>query len=255
MVNDLANTLRGIILHHLAKLEEYAPAHGRNKTKLDRAALKGAFSDDPLYSIFGLDSPEYLAAALAGGTITSIHRKIGDAYEESVRTIFAVQYGLDPSQVTYSAPISSGDARIQRTLDLYFQLASIPNPRRREWRKYAREQLARIAKKPRVAIEAIGFEVRHCYQSADSKRAQADDALARRCIVSGILPIMLIFCLQSNQSILARYRSFWILSEGHDSYALVRERSGFDFYAFLVEHRDEFRRPVVEALRRIRTDE
>jgi len=216
------------------------------------AELKQAFADDPVYSIFGLDSPEYIAAAFAGGIITSIHRKIGDAYEDCVRIIFSTQYHLTAEQVRYTALISSGDRQLRRSLDVYFALKDIPRTQWESWTSYADAQLKQISPTPKVDIEAIGFEVRHCYQSADSKRAQADEAMARHCIVSGILPVMLIFCAQSNRSVITRYRSLWVVTEGHASYDLIKAQTGFDFYAFLLANKKSFRQPIVEMLKRLR---
>lgn len=105
-----------------------------------------------------------------------------------------------------------------------------------------------------MEITAIGFEVRHCYQSADAKRVQADEAMARHCIVSGILPVMLILCAQSNRSVIGRYRSLWIVTEGFESYELVKTQTDFDFYTFLLAHREEFRQPVVRMLNRLREE-
>ena len=60
-------------LVHLAKLEEYVPGPVR-KAGGAKAALIARYHTDPLFSIWGLDSPEYAAATLGGGTVTSIHR-------------------------------------------------------------------------------------------------------------------------------------------------------------------------------------
>jgi hypothetical protein len=84
MTEELQQNLKAIILEHLSRLEQYKPAHGRAPDRLTATELKQALASDPVYSIFGLDSPEYIAATLAGGTITSIHRKIGDAYEDCI---------------------------------------------------------------------------------------------------------------------------------------------------------------------------
>jgi len=248
----LQGTLKSTILRHLSRLERYEPAHGRGTNRLSLTELKQAFADDPVYSIFGLDSPEYISAAFAGGTITSIHRKIGDAYEDCVRAIFSTQYQLTAEQVHYTAMISSGDRQLRRSLDVHFALKDIPQTRRESWASYAENQLKEISPTPKVDIEAIGFEVRHCYQSADSKRVQADEAMARHCIVSGILPVMLIFCAQSNRSVVNRYRSLWVVTEGHASYDLVEVQTGFDFYSFLLANREAFRQPIVEMLKRLR---
>ena len=254
MTEELQQNLKAIILKHLSRLEQYKPAHGRGASKLTAAELRETFAKDPVYSIFGLDSPEYIAATLAGGTITSIHRKIGDAYEECIRTIFLTQYRLTSEQTQYTAVISSGDRQRRRSLDVYLALNDLQAARRRSWARYAQECLEQISPAPQVRITAIGFEVRHCYQSADSKRVQADEAMARHCIVSGILPVMLIFCAQSNRSVINRYRSLWIVSEGLESYELVKTQTGFDFYAFLLAHKEEFRQPVVRMLKRLREE-
>lgn len=251
-MTELEARLYAAIHKHLLKLREYKPAHGRQQIRLDAAELRGAFSTDPVYSIFGLDSPQYISAALAGGTITSIHRKIGDAYEECIRIIFSSQYGLSDNLLQYAAMISSGDRHMQRSLDVYFALEDIPAAYRTMWIGYTQEQLKLISAAPRLTIDAVGLEVRHCYQSADSKRAQADEAMGRHCIISGILPIMLVFCEQSNRSIINRYRSIWIVVEGYHAYDLVRTQAGFDFYTFLLAHRDSFRQPVLEALESLR---
>ena len=249
----LTELIKTIILGHLQKIELYTPAHGRGPKKLSKDEIKQAFSDDPVYSIFGLDSSEYITAALAGGTITSVHRKIGDSYDESVRAIYIKQYNLAPETARYRTPIYSGDTEKDRTLDVYFELAAIPPRFRHQWKKFTEKRLREIAPNPRVQINAIAIEVRHCYQSADSKRAQADDAMARQCFISGILPLMLIFCKQSNQSIIRRYRSLWIVCEGHESYDVIKRSTGFDFYQFLVDHKEMFRRPVIEMLKRLQS--
>lgn len=248
---ELTELLKSIILKHLSRLEQYQPAHGRGANKLSAAELRRSLAADPVYSIFGLDSPEYIAAALAGGTITSIHRKLGDAYEECVRTIFMTQYSLSREQVRYSAEILSGAVRLRRRLDVYLDLSALPDINHERWLAYAYERLKLFSEAPKVEISAVGFEVRHCYQSADSKRVQADEAMARHCIVSGILPVMLVFCAQSNRSVINRYRSLWVVTEGHESYELVKAQSGFDFYTFLLANRETFRQPVIGMLNRL----
>jgi hypothetical protein len=84
--DELEQSLHALTMEHLAKLAEYMP--GPVKKKGTREKLIAAYQQDPVFSIFGLDSPEYVAATLAGGTATSIHRKIGDIYEACVKTIF-----------------------------------------------------------------------------------------------------------------------------------------------------------------------
>ena len=73
--------------------------------------------------------------------------------------------------------------------------------------------------------------------------------MARHLLVSGILPIMPLFCNQNNRGIVARYRSVWVIKQGMDSYDMVRYMSGYDFYDFLLRNKDDFRKPVLALLR------
>lgn len=250
---DIATRIHAIILKHLQKIESYEPAHGRSRQeRVAKDRLRSVFASDPLYSIFGLDSPEYITATLGGGTITSIHRKIGDLYEESVREIFRLSLALSDEDVKYSAQIASGDSQIERSLDCFVALEKVEAPKKSQFQTLAIEGFRFFGSEPKVTPIAIGIEVRHCYQSADSKRAQADEAMAMHCAVSGILPLMLVFCNQSNRSILRRYRRVWYLREGKDSYDLVKQYSGFDFYRFLLERKKTYRKYVIDALAKLR---
>jgi hypothetical protein len=67
--------------------------------------------------------------------------------------------------------------------------------------------------------------------------------------LSGVLPVMPVFCNQSNPGILRRYQSVWVIKQGMDAYDLVKVFSGFDFYEFLKRNRAEFRKPVLDLLR------
>lgn len=248
---ELPELLDEIIRGHLAKISEYEPSHGRSKrARVPRDKLREIFSRDPLYSIFGLDSPEYISATLGGGTITSIHRKIGDLYEDCVREIIKSALGLGGEEVRYAAQIASGAEEIDRSLDCYIPLERLPESQMERLRSLAETGFQSLVPKPAVRVIGIGFEVRHCYQSADSKRAQADDAMAMHCGISGILLIMLVFCGQSNRQILKRYTRIWYVTEGMDSYNLLKEISGFNFFSFLSERREEYRKPVIDALRK-----
>ncbi len=93
------------------------------------------------------------------------------------------------------------------------------------------------------------MEIRHCYQTGDSKRTQADEAMARHLLLSGILPVMPLFCNQSNPGIVSRYRSVWVVKQGAEAYDLVQALSGFDYFDFLKRNRTDFRKPIIQLLR------
>lgn len=245
--NELEQSLYALTLEHLAKLAQYVPGPVRSRGTRD--LLLASHQQDPVYSIFGLDSIEYLAATLAGGTITSIHRKIGDIYEASVKVIFMQSFGLSPADVTYRATIQSGDGLEERSADAYLQFVRLERKTRSRVEKFCRAELAKLTASPNINLVGVGMEVRHCYKTGDSKRTQADEAMARHLLVSGILPVMPLFCNQSNPGILNRYRSVWVVKEGLEAYDTIKTISGFDYFDFLWRNRDDFRTPVLTLLR------
>ena len=108
--SPLDQSLYDIVMEHLAKLADYCPGPIK-KAGGTREHLLKRYQEDPVYSIFGLDSIEYLGATLAGGSVTSIHRKLGDIYEGCVRAVFMHAFNLAAEDVVYSADDSLGRYR------------------------------------------------------------------------------------------------------------------------------------------------
>ena len=177
--SPLDQEIYAIVMAHLSKLADYAPGPVKNAGGTKEHLLK-RYQDDPLFSIFGLDSPEYIGATLSGGTITSIHRKIGDIYEACVKMIFMGTLNLTAEDVTYSATIRSGDVEETRTADAYVQFDRLDKRRAKRIATYCANELRKLTESPQVNLVGVGMEVRHCYQTGDSKRTQADEAMARR---------------------------------------------------------------------------
>lgn len=252
--SELDQILYDKVLEHLAKIKDYIPGPVKKVGGI-KASLLQRYAQDPLYSIFGLDSLEYVAATLSGGTVTSIHRKLGDIYEDTVATIFVHRFGLTYDDVSYSASISSGDAIEARSADAYVQFDKLKPKDRRRVEKWCQRELLKLTNSPKMALIGIGLEVRHCYATGDSKRAQADEAMGRHLLLSGILPVIPFFCNQSNPSIIRRYkqRSIWVIKEGFESYETVRALSGYDMHDFMTRNRDDFRKPVIDLLRSLQT--
>ena len=65
----------------------------------------------------------------------------------------------------------------------------------------------------------------------------------------GILPLMPLFCNQSNPSVIRRYRSVWIVKQGIESYEMVETISGYNFFDFMDRNKADFRRPVLSLLK------
>ena len=242
-------SLYDLIMQHLGMLKNYVPGPVK-KAGGTRGALLKLYQSDPMFSVFGLDSPEYIAATLGGGTVTSIHRKLGDIFEQCVAAICGEKLGLEREDLTYTAEIQSGANLEKRSADVYVEFAKVKNAsRRRKIEKFCQAELVKIARDPKITLVGVGMEVRHCYQTGDSKRAQADEAMARHLFVSGILPLMPLFCGQSNPGIVKRYRTVWVVKEAREAYDAVRCLSGYDLHGFLKRNREDFRKPVIEMLR------
>ena len=246
--SPLDQSLFDIVMEHLAKLSDYRPGPIK-KAGGTRGHLLKRYQEDPVYSIFGLDSIEYLGATLAGGSVTSIHRKLGDIYEGCVRAVFMHAFDLAAEDVVYSATIRSGTTDQSRSADTYLQFDRLPAEARKRIGKFCQQELQQLTATPQIRLIGVGMEVRHCYATGDSKRTQADEAMARHLLVSGILPIMPLFCDQSNPGIVQRYRSVWVIKQGMQSYDMIREMSGYDLYEFMKRNKKDFRRPVLNLLR------
>jgi len=243
----LDQSLYTLTMEHLARIAEYVP--GPVKKRGTPELLLSAYQQDPVFSIFGLDSTEYLSATLSGGTVTSIHRKIGDIYEACVKAIFMQAINQSSLDVVYSTIIRSGSNEENRSADAFLRFDRLDDDARQRVSEYCQTEVEKLTSSPRIDLVGVAMEIRHCYQTGDSKRTQADEAMARHLLLSGILPVMPLFCNQSNPGIVSRYRSVWVIKEGSGAYGIVQIFSGFDFYDFLRRNREDFRRPIIELIR------
>lgn len=223
------------------------------ETVLDYARRKNVkeqrkeYAKDPLFSRFNLDTQEFVLAKSGGGLVTSIHRKVGDLVEKNVQTIFIHQLGID-GEITYDAPIVVDGDEKTRELDALLMVDELDDPDDRDRLQQVIDRDGQNTGSNRSLDEfgndgdswdGIGFEIRHCYQSADSKRAQADIAMANHLRANDIMPVMLILCNDANQDIISRYRNYMFVYEGTDSFDLIERISGFDYAGFL-DSREDF---------------
>jgi len=236
--------------HHIGLISAYAGT-------LHVPEVADKFEADPLFSIFGLYGERYLTARFGGGLITSIHRKLGDLVEDSVQQVVISTLGLDPARATYAAKVESGDETVVRTADCFIDFEQIQD-------RAARERVVDVARDMRDSLGetkftddpvGIGFEIRGCYQSADSKRAQADDAMARHLASRSIVPLMLVFCGLSNESIMRRYRRSWHLREGDDAFMTVEALTTFPLAEFWQENQEWIQAEIGEAFDRLTPDD
>lgn len=239
MTDNLEDELKETIDSELDTVLDYAR---RKNIKEQRKE----YAQDPLFSRFNLDTQEFVLAKSGGGLVTSIHRKLGDLIEKNVQHIFRERTGID--EITYDAEIVVDGESKTRELDALLLLNEVDNRKSTSRLQQVIDEDGdglgdnkRLSDFTEESTEwrGMGFEIRHCYQSADSKRAQADIAMAEHLKSENIMPVMLIFCEDSNQDVISRYRNYMFVYEGGNSFELVERLTGFDYAEFL-DSREEF---------------
>lgn len=223
---DLEERLLDIARNELQTAARYA---GFGKI-VDQIA---SFREDPVWSHFGFDNEEFLRLRYIGNYYTSIFRKMGDMYERFVKSVVVHALGLDPADVDYAFDIVVNGETQRRSLDVAIDVEKISHPETRERVYEVFQAIAGTDEAPRVAV----IEVRSCYQIGDSKRIQADETAALAARATGLVPILMVFCSTSLVSPLKRLRKTWHLTEGMESYDLLRAITRFDLYSFLKENR------------------
>ena len=87
MKNDNLEILLKKLLHkHLNVVIKYDP-YKRFSDISNNDEFLDALRNDPAFNAFNFANQKYVKARIYGNLITSLHRKIGDFYEEAVREI------------------------------------------------------------------------------------------------------------------------------------------------------------------------
>ncbi len=217
---SLTQDIRTIALSQLDIAMKY---RGFDRIPADRKL----FAADPVWSLFGMATAEFLRYRYVGNYYTSIFRKMGDMYELFTQRIIGDCLKLTPAQMTYTYALAVPGATQQRSLDARVALDDIADP-------VARKRI--VALFDRLAprhMEKAAIEVRCCYQIGDSKRIQADVHAATHARAEGYLPIMLVFCSTSLPSPVARLSAHWHLFEGPHAYRFLHELTDFDLFGTL----------------------
>jgi hypothetical protein len=215
-----------LVKYHLNKVIEYNPykSFPGVKTRNDFCNIIG---NDPAFCHFGLNDERYVIGRIGGNLITSLHRKLGDMYEDIFKYLLKTRFNLPDSDLNYSVDVTIGNRHQTRSTDgilkiSYLNGVDLPSLSV-DWRSKA----------------GLGFEVRSCYQIGDSKRIQADYDMALSLLNNGYIPIMIVFCNTSLRSPIIRLRKSWILFHskptGNPGPALAGPGYGQSIYA---QHED-----------------
>ena len=223
---------------HLGLIAKYNPYRNFAGVK-DRQAFAALIANDPAFASFGFGDDRYVVARIGGNLITSLHRKIGDLYEEMFRYLLECRFDLSAADLSFKVDVEIGDRTQSRSTDGLLPkvcIARLNLPLPSGWAKKA---------------EGMAFEVRSCYQIGDSKRIQADWDMALALKAESIIPVMLIFCNTSLKSPVVRLRGSWNLFEGIATFEFIKALTQFDLFSFMQEHKDRLSAPIAAALAKL----
>lgn len=218
-----------IVENHLLKILDfnpYANFEGINST----AEFMQIVEKDPAFAPFSLNREKYVMARFGGNLVTSLHRKLGDLYEDLIITLLSEKFGFDKLYLKYSLQLQIDEVRQVRTTDGRIMLADVKD-----------KKLYNLARNCIIEnYKGLALEVRSCYQIGDSKRIQADVHMASALKLLAIEPIMLIFCETSLKSPVKRLSKIWTLHEGKQAFDFVEKLTEFDLLGFLMRHKERF---------------
>lgn len=251
--------LREVFLTPLRECSKYKPKLGGSTTGVDFDGFAALYSADPLYHLVGLDSAPMYSAHRAAGGMTSIYRQLGIACERLFRQIVQLTLGLDDNQVKWSYKSMRSDGTNQTlTLDARIEVAHVGDAKKRQ---KVENWLARCKSELDLALDLKGvvFEVRQGYKSADSKRQNADLRSAMQATASGLLPVVMVFSRQINETVARRYRNSKLLvmtgsldgSETESTFTFSRDVLGYDLGRFFERNTDALKTEIGEIVSRV----
>lgn len=245
MANDVIEAaLKEIVHRNLSKVAAFKP-YKKFPGVSSREHFADVLRNDPALAPFGLHNDKYIVARVGGNWITSLHRKLGDAYQEMFTYLISQRYDLKAADVLFSVDVQIGSRIQRRSTDGVLRLEHLA---RRGMK------VADLIASDRMTIGdpvGLGFEVRSCYQIGDSKRIQADYDMALALVEEKLIPVMLVFCKTSLRSPTNRLAKSWVLMQGEEAFAFVHKLTDFDLRRFLQENSEELAAPVSAALSKI----
>ena len=112
----LNNALLAIAQAHLARIVNFNPY--RNFPGINsRKEFSDLLASDPAFCNLGLTDERYLIARVGGNLITSLHRKIGDMYEDMFRHLLRTRFGLPEADLNFGVYVQIGDRKQLRSTD------------------------------------------------------------------------------------------------------------------------------------------
>lgn len=236
MPDKLHAELLAKVEYHLAKILEFNP-YDKFDGVSNADEFKLLIQKDPAFNPFCLHRDKYVIARIGGNLITSIHRKLGDLYEDIILELLSQKYGFSKEYLKFSLNIVVDGNKQARTTDGRLILADIKD--------------RKLRKKVKDLIEGdyigLAMEVRSCYQIGDSKRIQADEHMAKALRTMNIEPKLIIFCNTSLVSPVKRLSHHWRLYEGESAFNYIHELTDFNLYKFLMKNQATIK-PIMDKI-------
>lgn len=225
MTKNVEGLLLPIVEYHLTKILDFAP-YDKFEAVTNAEEFKNLIKKDPAFSPFCLHNDKYVIARIGGNLITSIHRKLGDLYEDIILELLTIKYGFSRDYLKFSLNIVIDGKEQERTTDGRLILADIKD-----------KDLKGNVKNLMVGDYAgLAMEVRSCYQIGDSKRIQADEHMANALKAINIEPKLVIFCNTSLISPVKRLSHHWTLYQGEEAFNYIHNLTSFNLYKFLMDN-------------------
>lgn len=230
--------LSKLIDNHLNKVVRFDPFQ-KFPGITDRESFGAMISNDPAFAPFGLNDERYIIARLGGNLVTSLHRKLGDLYEDLFQYLLRCRFSLDDEHLKFDVEVPIGTRTQTRSTDGVVPVTALSDIRLPflddTWRE----------------TNGLAFELRSCYQIGDSKRIQADWDMALALKRLYLTPVMLVFCNTSLHSPVSRLSQSWELLEGADAFDFVHSLTGFDLQGFLQANQPRLTKLVQDALAKL----
>jgi hypothetical protein len=224
--------------HHLKRVLEYDPYKNFPQVK-DRDSFIQTIANDPAFAPLGLANEKYAIARIGGNLVTSLHRKIGDFYEDVFQYLLQCRFPLTEQDLKFDVTLKIGNRNQTRSTDGMIPITYLVN-----------SDLPLIDNSWKQS-QGLAFEIRSCYQNGDSKRIQAGMDMAIALKEHHLTPVMLIFCNTSLRFPLTRLQQSWYLLEGENAFQFIYDLTQFDLQSFLTSHQEQLSNLIAEILANI----
>ena len=183
-----------------------------------------SLQNDPVYSKFAFNSPEYVLVRLVGRVSISVGRRLGEIYDKIPRYVAAARFGLRPEQV---APLLQ---KLELDIALRFGLLSRHDVK-------GIQNVVRQYLNVDCGDNGLGVEIRYNFNPNDSARLRKDVVMAGLVQAENLLPIYLIYSAISprDEAIARLKRAGWTFLVGERAIGFSRELFGLDLESILDE--------------------